>query len=340
MKAAIVSEARELEVLEVTDPVPGPYECLVKIDACAICTGTDSNIISGNFPWLEDPPFILGHESTGTIVEVGRDVRNFETGQRVTRPAGILAGQRRDGIGSNWGGFAELGLVVDTLAAREAGRSYTGMAESSRRPLPEGVDPVSGALSVNQREILSVVGRLRVGPESRVAVLGSGYNGMLFSLFLKEAGAGRVILIGSGGRERLARESFGADLFLDYREDGGPEKVRALLESDPDIVIDAVGKLRSMELARDIVGPRTSFGRYGLHEFDRIGQVQKEIEGNRAVLDLAADEVSATDRWYGLWKQGLFDREGMCDGTVPLGDIQSAFERLARREAMKMVVTM
>jgi len=32
MKAAIVDEARELRVLEVADPVPGPFECLVRID--------------------------------------------------------------------------------------------------------------------------------------------------------------------------------------------------------------------------------------------------------------------------------------------------------------------
>jgi hypothetical protein len=50
--------------------------------------------------------------------------------------------------------------------------------------------------------------------------------------------------------------------------------------------------------------------------------------------------VGATDRWYALWKDGFYEREGMCDGGVALEEINTSFERLERREAMKLVVTM
>ncbi len=340
MKAAVVTKDRKLQVMNISDPQPGPYQCLVKIDACAICTGTDSNIISGNFPWLVETPFVLGHESTGLVVKVGEKVRNFRVGDRVTRPAGILPGERRDGIGSNWGGFAEWGLVVDTDAAKAAGLTCSGMIESSRRSLPSDVDPVSAALSVNQREILSVVEKLRVGPQSRVVVLGSGYNGLLFSLFLKTAGAGCVLLTGSAGRESLARKTFEADLFLDYKQEHSARDIERLLGGKPDYVIDAVGTQRSMGLAQRVLGPQSVFGRYGLHEFDRIGPLADQIRSRHKVLELSADEVSATEKWICLWRKGFFDRPGMCDGTVPLDEIGSAFERLARREALKLVVTM
>lgn len=340
MRAAVVTQARDLRVMDVSDPKPGPYQCLVKMDACAICTGTDSNIISGNFPWLVETPFILGHESTGVIVEIGEGVRNFRAGQRVTRPAGILAGERRDGVGSNWGGFAELGLVVDTEAAKAAGLTYSGMIQSSRRPLPRDVDPVSAALSVNQREILSVVDKLEVGPESRIVVLGSGYNGLLFCLFFKTAGGGRVLVTGSAGRESLARESFEADFFLDYKQEPSAGEVERLLGGKPDHVIDAVGTYRSMSLAEKILGSSSAFGRYGLHEFDRIGQLTEQITSRHRILDLSANEVSAAGKWHRLWRKGFFDRAGMCDGTVPLEQIGSAFDKLAHRAALKLVVTM
>jgi len=340
MRAAVVTKSRKLKVMDISDPKPGPYQCLVKIDGCAICAGTDSNIISGNFPWLVEAPFILGHESTGVILAIGQGVRNFKAGQRVTRPAGILAGERRDGVGSNWGGFAELGLVVDTEAAKAAGLTYSGMVQSSRRPLPREVDPVSAALSVNQREILSVVEKLDVGPESRIVVLGSGYNGLLFSLFLKTAGAGCVLLTGSAGRESLARETFEADVFLDYRREPAAGDVERLLGGKPDYVIDAVGTVRSMSLAKTILGPDSAFGRYGLHEFDRIGPLTEQITSRHRIMDLSANEVSATEKWHRLWRKGFFDRAGMCDGTVPLEQIGSAFDKLAHRAALKLVVTM
>jgi len=325
-------------VEEIADPEAGRFQCLVKVDACAICTGTDSSIIRGDFPWLIDPPFILGHESTGTVIEVGEGVESFEVGQRVTRPAGILPGDRRDGIGSLWGGFSQLGLIVDTKAAKEAGDSYPGMAENSRTPLPKDVDPLSAALSVNQREILSIVDRLDVGEDSKVVVMGSGYNGLLFSLFLKHAGAGVVLMTGNAKRESLARKVFEADFFLDYRTDPTRREVERLLGGTPTHLIDAVGTRRSVGLARDIMGPRTRYGRYGLHEFDKVGDVEREIRSHHPLLDLRADEASATDKWYALWKDGFLRRPGIYDGTMPLKRIREAFEILEKREAVKLVV--
>jgi threonine dehydrogenase-like Zn-dependent dehydrogenase len=340
LRAAVVTEEKGVEVWDLVDPEPGPFECLVKIDACAICTGTDSNIISGNFPGLPERPFILGHESTGVIVELGSEVRSFSLGERVTRPAGILPGRRREGVGSNWGGFSELGLVVDTATARESGVEYTAMSDSSRRPLPGDVDPVSAALSVNQREILSVVSALDVGRDSRVVVLGSGYNGMLFSLHLKEAGAGRVLMTGSEGRRDLALGPFEADVFCDYKLEPTASEIAELLAGPPDLVIDAVGTRRSLSLAGEILGPSSSFGRYGLHEHDKIEELTEKIKASHRTLELRADEVSATDRWYELWTRGFYNRPGIFDGTMPLEEITLAFERLANRDALKIVVSL
>jgi threonine dehydrogenase-like Zn-dependent dehydrogenase len=340
MKAAVVPEHGRIEVWDIADPRPGPYDCLVKIAACAICTGTDSNIIAGRFPWLTAAPFVLGHESTGLIVQRGDRVRSFELGQRVTRPAGILPGERRDGIGSNWGGFAELGLVRDVDAANADGVKVEPAPTQSRVPLPDGVDPVSAALSINQREILSIAGKLTLGAGSRVVVIGSGYNGLLFSLFCKHFGAGRVVMVGSGPRAELARGAFLADAFADYRGGPSPADIRELLGGASTHVIDAVGSVRSVTFARGLLGPEGAFGRYGVHEYAATAPLVEEIGKTHPALPMGTDELAVTAEWHRLWRQGFFERKGMCDGTVPLADIGEAFERLSRREAVKLVVLM
>ena len=339
MKAAVVPTHGRLEVWDIAEPQPGPYDGLVRIDACAICTGTDRNIMLGNYPWPVETPFVLGHESTGLIVDVGERVRNFRPGQRVTRPAGILPGDRRDGVGSNWGGYAQFGLVSDTVAAAEDGVEFNPEWAQSRRPLPQDLDPASGALSVNQREIMSVVARLGLGPDSRVAVIGTGYNGLLFSMFSRHFGAGRVVVVGSPGRERLARGPFEADAFTDYHEESAARSVRGQLGGEPTHVIDAVGTVASVTLAKGLLNPETAFGRYGLHEYDKSGPLAEQIERSHPVLDVSADEVSATDMWYEAWQAGLFERDGMCDGLVPIEEVVEAFGRLERREALKLVLT-
>ena len=113
MKALVVVRPGRLELRDVPRPVPGPREALVKIDACGICGTTDRELVAGTQPYHNEYPAILGHESTGLVVEVGPECRKFRVGDRVTRPAAIIAGDHRDGLASCWGGFAEYGLVRD-----------------------------------------------------------------------------------------------------------------------------------------------------------------------------------------------------------------------------------
>ena len=338
MKAAVVTQPGKLEVLEIAMPVMGPYDCLVKIDACAVCSGTDSHITYGSFPWRDAYPFVLGHESTGLILECGSKVKNFAPGQRVTRPAGVLAGERVEGIGSTWGGFAEYGLVRDTLAAATDGMPPNGMLSSSRNPIPGNVGPVSAALSVNQREILSVVSQFTLGSQSRVAVVGSGYNGLLFSLFCKHFGAGRVVMIGSARLADRAIESFGADEYVDYREPDAVSQALGLAAGEMTHVIDAVGSKGSLELSRRLLGAGTAFGCYGIDDITETGDTRAAMAAGRRALDMGTREVDFVNEWYALWQQGIFNRLGMCDQVLPLAEIHRALEMVMKREAVKIVI--
>lgn len=341
MRAAVVTAPNHLELREIPLPQPGsPYDCLVKIDACAICSGTDSAIAFGDFPWRADYPFVLGHESTGLILECGAKVRNFQAGQRVTRPGAVLSGQRVGGLGSTWGGYAEYGLVRDTRASAEDGLAVDGMQASSRTPLPEGVDPVSAALSINQREILSVAARMPLDPDSRVVVIGSGYNGLLFSLLCKHFGAGKVVMLGSARLEERAIQQFGADGYADYRLPDSVQSVRRLLEGKPTHIIDAVGSRKSLRQAESLINPRTLFGCYGIEEIHLTGELRGRLETAYPQLDMSTREADCAAEWHALWQAGFFDRPGMCDRVMPLEDIKAAFSLIARREAVKVVLTM
>ena len=52
MRAALVEKLGSLVVRTVPDPRPGPYEALCELVYGATCTGTDSHIIAGSFPWI------------------------------------------------------------------------------------------------------------------------------------------------------------------------------------------------------------------------------------------------------------------------------------------------
>jgi propanol-preferring alcohol dehydrogenase len=70
---------------DVPDPRPRDDQVLIRIKACGVCH-SNLHMIEGEFKVFGIPaklPIIPGHEITGVVEEVGRDVRGFEAGERV-----------------------------------------------------------------------------------------------------------------------------------------------------------------------------------------------------------------------------------------------------------------
>jgi D-arabinose 1-dehydrogenase-like Zn-dependent alcohol dehydrogenase len=64
------------------DPIAGPKDVIIKVDACGVCFH-DIVTRNGTLKFGVQMPCILGHEISGTVVDVGRDVRAFQRGDRV-----------------------------------------------------------------------------------------------------------------------------------------------------------------------------------------------------------------------------------------------------------------
>ncbi|MGB9326766.1 MAG: alcohol dehydrogenase catalytic domain-containing protein [Pseudolabrys sp.] len=85
MKAMVVHQPGGTEVLSlerVADPIAGPKDVIIKVDACGVCFH-DIVTRNGTLKFGVQMPCILGHEISGTVVDVGLDVRAFQRGDRV-----------------------------------------------------------------------------------------------------------------------------------------------------------------------------------------------------------------------------------------------------------------
>ncbi len=85
MKAMVVRAPGGTDVLkieQVADPAPGPKDVIIKVDACGVCFH-DIVTRNGTLKYGVHMPCILGHEISGTVIEVGRDVRGFRKDDRV-----------------------------------------------------------------------------------------------------------------------------------------------------------------------------------------------------------------------------------------------------------------
>ena len=90
MKAVYLEKPRKIKIKEIEKPKPEPEEIMVRVKSVGIC-GSDVHYYEtgriGQF--VVKKPLILGHECSGKVVELGREVNNLKVGDRVALEPGI-----------------------------------------------------------------------------------------------------------------------------------------------------------------------------------------------------------------------------------------------------------
>ncbi len=336
MKAAVVEGPSRLVVKDIPEPVPGDYQALCELLYGATCSGTDSHIIEGAFPWISPYPTVLGHERVGRVVQLGPKVRHLKEGDLIAR----VGTPAVPGYSVTWGGFAELGIATDFRAAREDGlpASVWGGCRM-QRPLPPGADPAAATMLITWRETLSYSNRIGYGPGKNVLVIGSGGNALAYIAHAANAGCVARVMIGSPVREAAARKA-GATHFLDYRAAGVKEAAGRLCPDGFDIAIDAVGKVGLADLGLALLKRGGTLGIYGIDDFGKCRLNPDAARGSFTVYRDYLDEAESHDQAVALWRDGKLDPAVWLDlaNPFPLARIADAFEAVRARRVVKALV--
>jgi len=338
MKVAMVEKANVLLVREVPDPQIGEYDALCKMLYGATCTGTDQHIIAGRFPWQINYPTILGHESVGRVMEVGKRVRYFKKGDLVTR-VGALRSSKGD-FDVNWGGFAEYGIARDHWAMKEDTRpkeDWDGFRVN--QVVPEGIPPAAATMIITWRETLSYLTRAGFVSGMRLLVLGSGGNGLSFVAHATHMGASRIAMVGSPVRKIVALKAGTTD-FFDYKLQNLTERVSNVCPTGFDFIIDAVGKKGNLDKFLPVLKPRGFVGIYGIDDYGACTLNPTRARGTFTYLNAGYDEEETHDRVVGLVQAGKLDASLWLDleHPFPLSDIHNAFEAVKSRKVVKALV--
>jgi L-iditol 2-dehydrogenase len=326
-----------IEVREVPEPQLHPGEVKIKVAACGVC-GSDIHVRHDTFPYW--PPVILGHEFTGTIVEVGPDCRFRRAGERVvaephTRGCGqcylcrtgniqICPDKRSPGWGID-GGMAEyicyperlLHLVPDSMSWDQAAL----------------VEPTANAVT-------DVIERTGVTAGDFVVVQGPGPIGLLAAMVARAAGAREVAIIGTPGdvelRLRTAKElGFGTLLNI-----GELDPVKAVLDLTgglgADVVIECSGSPKAIPLTVDMVRKKGRICVIGL-----TGGRSVEIPWDKfsfKVVDVIfnlSTSYTSWDRSIALIAGGRLPAERVITHREPLGNWQTVFDDIENLKALK-----
>jgi len=332
MKALRWYGRKDLRYEDVPEPSPGPGQLKIKVTLAGIC-GTDLKEYATG-PHMLPPdkvPLTPGHEFAGKVAAVGKGVKDFKVGDRVSGVGYYYCGECyvcKKGLYNLCVNQGFTGLTTDGCMAE-----FFILPAYACYKLPDSVSDEYGALVEPLAVALHAVRQGRVSPGDTVAVVGDGAIGLGALLSARVAGASAVYLVTKHrGRGGLA-EKLGATAVI-YLNEGNP--VQKLMELTDGIgvnaAIECVGYPDTPQLTVNLtqrggIAVITGvFEKPGTLDFSTIMFTERILVGSsiyvhegRTVIDLLAD--------------GRMDPGSLITSIVPLKDAtELGFEQLVQNK--------
>lgn len=265
MRAVTVIEPDKVEIQELGEPEPGPYQAKVRTEVAYLCNATDGKLVAGHFPGVDSYPLVLGHESAGIVEAVGAKVRNFKVGDRVI--GGLLFQFSDDTYATGWGGFCEYTLANDHEAMVTDGAADEAHGWFECYEIQTKVDsdiPVeAAAMLCTWREVYGGIGDFQITPDDDILVFGAGPVGLSFVTFTKLRGNRYVAVVEPLAHKREKALAMGADAV--FAPDSPELAALTATRGKPlDVVIDAVGSQAIINAALPLIKLGGTIGVYGV----------------------------------------------------------------------------
>ncbi len=246
MMAAVLHSPEDLRYEKVDIPKIDNKEVLVQIKATGNC-GSDLQriMVEGTYHF----PCIPGHEFSGVIAEVGKNVKGFKIGDRVTAAPLIQC------MKCEWCLQGKYNLCEDYDYV--GSRSDGAFAEYMRIPafnvvkIPDNVDFEDAAMTDPAAVALHGIircGSIRVG--ETVAILGTGPIGMFACQWSKIMGAEKVIATDISKKKLEVIKEIGADVTIDANNENVVERIMEETSSKgADVILETAGSIETHKQA-------------------------------------------------------------------------------------------
>ena len=267
MISIAVEQPGRVEIIDIPEPTPGPYEAVVRTKVAYICNATDRKLVQGHFPGIgpDKYPLLLGHENVGVVESVGGKVRSYKTGDTVI--GGLLLATTSSRYSSGWGGYSECVIATDhaAMVADGVADAAHGWNDSFQimRKLPADIPLEAAGLLCTWREVYAGFSDFQLSKGDDVLIFGAGPVGLSFCRFAKLLGLGWVGAVDPIAQKREKASALGAD--QTFAPDAQELKDLTRRRGKPlDAVIDAVGSERILNTGLPLIRMAGSVCVYGV----------------------------------------------------------------------------
>ncbi|HIS25890.1 MAG TPA: NAD(P)-dependent alcohol dehydrogenase [Candidatus Pullilachnospira intestinigallinarum] len=334
MKVAVMLGIGKMGFEERPIPQPKDDEVLVKLDYVGIC-GSDMHYYETGAigDKVVEPPFVLGHEPGGVVVEVGKDVKHLKVGDRVALEPGKTCGHCEFCKTGKYNLCPDV-IFFATPPVDGVFQEYVAHEADLCFKLPDNVSTMEGALI----EPLAVGFHAAIQGDShagqKAVVFGSGCIGLVSMMALKARGVSNAYVVDIMDKRLEKAMELGATAVINGAKEDVAERIRQLTGgAGCDLAIETAGTEITTRQAIDVVKKGSNIVLVG---YSKTGEMTlpmskvldkeltfKSVFRYRHIYPLAIEAVS----------QGKVNLKGIVTNVFDLDDIQNAMDSSVKNKA-------
>ena len=306
---------------------------LVKVCYCGIC-GTDQDLFSSECSFAQNGqvtyPVRLGHEWSGIVEAVGKDVTEFKKGDKVVGDNAITCGTCpacMKGEYSNCHHMLNVGTIDPVYDG--AFSEYYRIPAHHLYKVPEGISLKAASGGIK---------RMQITQDSVVVVIGTGCIGMSAAVLAKCLGAKKVIVLGKNAEKLKVTKSLGVDV-INVRECDAVQKIKELTDGKgADYVLECSGAKGTYKQAIDMTAFRGTIALIGFYE-NRENEVNIDAIVSKALNMFGVmGEMGNMSGALKILKEHKPDLLPIITDELPFDDCIRGFTRKNYPNAVKIAV--
>jgi (R,R)-butanediol dehydrogenase / meso-butanediol dehydrogenase / diacetyl reductase len=332
MRAARYHAARDIRIDDIPEPeVTKPDDILVEVSFCGIC-GTDLHeYTSGPIVTSVEPhpltgatlPQVLGHEFSGVVRDVGKEVTTVRPGDRVAVMPSIVCGRCywcRRGMHNLCTLFASTGLSASSGGLA----SHTVLSEYQVAKLPNGLPDDVGALIEPSAVAAYALDRPGIVGGDTVLITGAGPVGALSALYAAAVGAGTVIIAEPNPNRAAQAQDLDVGPVLDPTSDGFADAIAELTDGvGVDVTAECSGTEAGLATAFGATRRAGSIVQTGLHTKPATIDAMMLSERDLTLYGSWCFKITDWPRMIALVSRGSFPVQKVITSRIPLDQVVS-----------------
>lgn len=330
MRAARLHGIRDLRLENLPRPTPGPGEVLLKVVFVGTCGSDVHYYLDGRIgDQVVTDPIIMGHEFSAWVAELDEGVGGLEIGQLVAVDPGIPCGECESCQHGHPNLCPDVRFCgtppVDGVFAQ-----YAVMPAKNCFPLPQGFEPVEGAMLEPLGVAIHAVDLAHLKPGQTIAVLGAGPIGLLTAAVAKASGASTIYMTEPLAYRRQFALNYVADAALNpYETDVVTEIMRLTGGRGVDVAFEAAGASETPDQAAALARPGGKVIVAGIPSDDTMTLTASTVRHKGLTIKLVRRMKHTYPRAIQMVQTGMVDLKSLVTHIFPLERIGEAFEMVA-----------